>query len=188
MGLWSYKSTNHNSLDRSGYYYLKVASYDGSFMGVLGDLVHFVSSFLSSTNHRKLLPQNVRIWQNSSIVRSYSPYGYGNDLSEVRSSSGSQHSRMRLSVLAVCVFPECNTLLYWNLTLAYMYVRSKILLLMILPPPSDAGLGRRTYCQRSASLWPPACPSGRSLNVLVERLPWTLLVHVVYSCMLTHHV
>jgi hypothetical protein len=24
-----------------------------------------------------------------------------------------------------------------------------------------------------------------SLNVLVERLPWTLLVHVVYSCMLT---
>jgi hypothetical protein len=41
------------------------------------------------------------------------------------------------------------------------------------------------YCQRSASLCPPTCPSGRSLKVLVERLPWTLLVHVVYSCMLT---
>jgi hypothetical protein len=89
MGLWSYKSTNHNSLDRSSYYYLKVAFYDGSFMGVLDDLVHFVSLFLSSTNQRTLLPQNVRILQNSSIVRSYSPYGYGNDLSEVRSSSGS---------------------------------------------------------------------------------------------------
>jgi hypothetical protein len=45
MGIWSYKSTDHNSLDRPNYHYMKVALYDGSFMGVFDDLVYFVSSF-----------------------------------------------------------------------------------------------------------------------------------------------
>ena len=129
-------------------------------------------------------PQNVRIWQNSSIVRSYSPYGYGNDLSEVRSSSGSQYSWTRPSVFAVLVFSECNTLLYWNLTPAYMYVRSKILLLVVLPPQMWV-LGD----VRTVSVRPPCVPnvSVGPLSKSPCRAPSTNAAGTrEYSCMLTY--
>jgi hypothetical protein len=81
---------------------MKVASYDGSFMGVLNDLVNFVSSFHEFYKSAYTIASKCSNLKNSSTMHSYSPYGYGNDLSEVRLSSGP----------TVLVFPECNTLLY----------------------------------------------------------------------------
>ncbi len=77
---------------------MKVASYDGSFMGVLDDPVNFVSSFHEFYKSAYTIATKCSHLKKSSIVHSLSPYGYGNDLSEVRSSSGSLYSQMRLTV------------------------------------------------------------------------------------------
>ncbi len=110
--------------------------------------------FLSSTNQCTLLPQNVQIWQNSSILHSCSPYSYGNDLSEVRSSSGSQYSWMHLTVSSPfsCsqnVIHYCIEILLLR-TCTYVV---RILLLVVLPPQMRVLGGVRTVSVR-----PPGVP------------------------------
>ncbi len=154
MGLWSYKSTNHISLDCLSYYYMKVASYDGSFMGVLDDLVNFVSSFHEFYKSVYAIAPKCSNWQNSFIIHSCSPYGYGNDLSEVRSSSGSSYPRMRLTVSSLFSCPQ-NVIHYCIEILPLrtcMYV-VRILLLVVLPPQIRVLGGVRTVSVR-----PPGVP------------------------------
>jgi hypothetical protein len=140
--------------------------------------------FLSSANQCMLLPQNVWIWQNSSIVRSYSPYGYGNDLSEVQSSSSSLYSLMRLSVSSLFLCSR-NVIHYCIEILPLRTCTYVIKYYYWWYCPLRCGSWATYVLSAFGLLVPPMCPSGRSLKVLVERLPWTLLVHVVYSCMLT---
>jgi hypothetical protein len=71
---------------------MKVASYDGSFMGVLDDLVNFVSALHEFYKSAYAIAPKMFSLENSSTMHSCSLYGYGNDLSEVRSSSGSLYS------------------------------------------------------------------------------------------------
>ncbi len=64
-----------------------------------------------------------------------------------------------------------------------MYVRSKdITTGVVLPPQMQVQGGVHTVT--FGLLVSPTYPSGRSLKDLVERLRQTLLVHMVYSCML----
>jgi hypothetical protein len=88
---------------------MKVALYDDSFMGVFDDLVNFVSSFQKFYNSVYIIAPKCLHFKIVLPCTHALPYGYGNDLSEVRLSSGSLYSLMHLAVL---VFPECNTLLY----------------------------------------------------------------------------
>jgi hypothetical protein len=70
-------------------------------MGVLDDLVNSVSSFHEFYNSAYTIAPKMFAPENSSTMHLCSPYSYGNDLSEVRSSSGSLYSRMRVRTLTV---------------------------------------------------------------------------------------